>query len=125
MNNPVGWFEIYVEDMERAINFYQTVLNITLEKLEAPDGSDTEMQAFPSSFEHYGATGALVKMSGIDAGGNSTMVFFSCDNCANEEARVADAGGSVERAKFSIGEHGFCSIAVDSEGNRFGLHSNQ
>lgn len=25
MNNPVGWFEIYVQDMERARAFYETV----------------------------------------------------------------------------------------------------
>jgi predicted enzyme related to lactoylglutathione lyase len=25
MNNPVGWFEIYVDDMPRAKAFYETV----------------------------------------------------------------------------------------------------
>ena len=32
-HNPVGWFEIYVQDMPRATAFYQTVLGVTLEKL--------------------------------------------------------------------------------------------
>ena len=35
-NNPVGWFEIYVQDMERAKKFYETVLQSTLEKLNTP-----------------------------------------------------------------------------------------
>ena len=35
--NPVGWFEIYVQDMPRATAFYQTVLGVTLEKLPTPD----------------------------------------------------------------------------------------
>jgi len=26
--NPVGWFEIYVRDMERAKSFYETVLGV-------------------------------------------------------------------------------------------------
>lgn len=28
-NNPVGWFEIYVNDMERAKKFYETVLKVS------------------------------------------------------------------------------------------------
>lgn len=30
MNNPVGWFEIYVDDMERAKRFYQSVFALDL-----------------------------------------------------------------------------------------------
>ena len=32
-NTPVGWFEIYVQGMERAEKFYETVLQTTLQKL--------------------------------------------------------------------------------------------
>jgi predicted enzyme related to lactoylglutathione lyase len=28
--NPVGWFEIYVQDMDRATKFYESVLGIKL-----------------------------------------------------------------------------------------------
>jgi predicted enzyme related to lactoylglutathione lyase len=38
---------------------------------------------------------------------------------------VTAAGGRVERAKMSIGEYGFISLVVDSEGNMIGLHSMQ
>ena len=34
--NPVGWFEIYVQDMERAKAFYQKTFQVTLERLESP-----------------------------------------------------------------------------------------
>ena len=30
-SNPVGWFEIYVEDMPRAQAFYESVLTVSLE----------------------------------------------------------------------------------------------
>jgi predicted enzyme related to lactoylglutathione lyase len=30
-NNPVGWFEIYVQDMARAKTFYETVFGSKLE----------------------------------------------------------------------------------------------
>nr|MDJ0834571.1 VOC family protein [Gammaproteobacteria bacterium] len=69
--------------------------------------------------------GALVKMDGFTAGGNSTLVYFSCEDCAIEEARVAAAGGRVETAKMAIGRHGFFSMIIDTEGNLLGLHSMQ
>ena len=69
MNNPIGWFEIYVDDIERAKIFYQKIFDVSLEKLNDPTDSNTEMWSFPSDFEKYGATGALVKMEGFLAGG--------------------------------------------------------
>ncbi|WP_428775921.1 VOC family protein [Vibrio sp.] len=123
MNNPVCWFEIYVDDMVRAKQFYQQVLDISLEPISAPNEIPLEMCGFPSSMDQYGSSGALVKMEGISAGGNSTLVYFSCEDCAVEESRVFDAGGQVERSKMSIGEYGFITLATDTEGNMFGLHS--
>lgn len=123
MNNPIGWFEIYVDDMDRAKRFYQSILDVNLEKLDDPTDSNTEMWSFPSDFEKYGSSGALVKMDGFSAGGNSTLVYFSCEDCAVEESRVEAAGGKIEQTKTSIGEHGCCSLAIDTEGNMFGLHS--
>ena len=122
--NPVGWFEIYVQDLARATKFYQTVLDIQLEKLEAPV-PNIEMMAFPMAMERSGATGALAKMEDVPSGGNSTLVYFNCQDCAVEESRIKEAGGTVQRSKMSIGPHGFITIAVDTEGNMFGLHSRQ
>lgn len=102
--NPVGWFEIYVQDMNRARAFYETVFDGTLEKLP---GTDLEMWAFPMDMARSGATGALVHMPGCPSGGNSTLVYFSCEDCAVEEGRVKAAGGSIFKTKFSIGEYGF------------------
>jgi len=121
--NPVGWFEIYVNDMVRAKVFYESVLGVQLEKLGDPNDTDIEMFSFPSDMEKYGATGALVKTADVQAGGNSTLVYFACDDCSIEESRVENCGGKIQKPKMSIGEHGFISLAVDTEGNMFGLHS--
>lgn len=123
MNNPIAWFEIYVDDIERAKNFYQTIFDVRLERLNDPTESDVQMWAFPSDMKKYGATGALVKMDDSPAGGNSTVVYFSCDDCAQEESKIEGAGGRVQQTKMSIGEFGFCTLAMDSEGNMIGLHS--
>ena len=120
--NPVGWFEIYVEDIARAAKFYEAVLASSLEKLDNPEA---EVWAFPMDMENYGAPGALVKMSGFPPGGNSTIVYFRCQDCSVEESRVALNGGRIHKSKESIGEYGFITLAFDTEGNMFGLHSQQ
>lgn len=124
--NSVNWFEIYVQDMARARAFYETVLGIRLETLkvpEDPDGPGLEMLAFPGDMERYGANGALCRMPGVPSGPGGTLVYFACEDCAVEGARVADAGGRIQRDKMSIGEYGFIVLAFDTEGNMFGLHS--
>lgn len=83
------------------------------------------MSGFPMGMDRPGASGALVKMSGFPSGGNSTLVYFSCVDCAEEASRVVPAGGRVQRQKMAIGEYGFIALAVDTEGNMFGLHSMQ
>lgn len=123
-NNPVGWFEIYVEEMDRAKEFYQSVFKVKLEKLNSPV-PDLEILAFPMAMDRTGASGALVKMTGFSPSGNSTLVYFSCEDCAIEAARIIPSGGKIEREKMSIGEYGFMVLAYDSEGNMFGLHSQQ
>lgn len=118
--NPVGWFEIYVEDMDRARQFYEAVFAVKLERLHS---TMLEMWAFPIDHKARGAPGALVKYEKLPPGGNSTVVYLSCEDCAVEEARAAKSGGRVHRGKISIGEYGFISLIFDTEGNLFGLHS--
>ena len=123
--NPVGWFEIYVQDMARATKFYETVLDVTLDKLPSPAETEIEMMCLPMEMGLAGAAGALAKMDGFPSGGNSTLVYFVCDDCASEAARVEAAGSRIEKPKMSIGQYGFIVLAVDTEGNMFGLHSQQ
>jgi len=122
-NNPVVWFEIYVNDFERAKKFYSSVLNIKLENMTDPGDTGFKMAGFPMKNDKPNSSGALVKMEGFNAGGNSTIVYFDSADCAIEEARVTGAGGKIFKKKMSIGVHGFLSICVDTEGNMFGLHS--
>lgn len=118
--NPIRWFEIYVQDMERAKAFYGTVFDFQFTNLPAPD---LEMWAFPSDMNQGGAAGSLVKMEGVPSGGGGTLVYFGTDDCRVQEARAAEAGGRVFKPKMSIGPHGFISLVHDTEGNLIGLHS--
>ncbi len=120
--NPVGWFEIYVDDINRAKAFYESVFQVTLDKLNTPI-PDLEMYSFPSNMEKYGAGGAIVKMNGFSSGRNSVIVYFSCEDCSVEQGRVEAAGGKLHQVKFPIGEYGHIALVVDTEGNMIGLHS--
>jgi len=122
MNNPVNWFEIYVQDMRRARAFYEAVLGVQLAKLE---GTELDMWAFPMNKEGAGASGSLVKMPGFPSGANSVLVYFSCADCAVEAKKAAAAGGRIEKPKMSIGPYGHIALVVDTEGNMIGLHSMQ
>ncbi len=123
MGNPVGWFEIYVDDIDRAKNFYENVLSTTLQPLPSPEGDVVQMIAFPMDPEASGSSGALVKMGEDRPQGNAVIIYFTCDDCSVEGSRVIANGGSIFKEKFSIGDYGFIVLANDTEGNMFGLHS--
>jgi predicted enzyme related to lactoylglutathione lyase len=73
--------------------------------------------------ERCGSPGALIKIEGCPSGPGGTLIYFSCEDCAVEEARAVSAGGRVFKPKFSIGPYGFIALVFDSEGNLIGLHS--
>jgi predicted enzyme related to lactoylglutathione lyase len=120
--NPVGWFEIYVQDMERARQFYENVFLTKLEKLDT-GSTEMSMMTFPMEMNHAGAAGALVRMEHIKSGMGGTLVYFKCDDCAVEAGRAKEYGGRVEREKMSIGQYGHIALVYDTEGNMIGLHS--
>ena len=120
MSNPVGWFEIYVQDMKRAKAFYEGVFGYKFERMPDPE---LEYWMFPMEREGAGAAGALCRYPGFPSGKNSVLVYFTCEDCAVEEAKAKKLGGRVEKPKMSIGEYGFISLVYDTEGNMIGLHS--
>ena len=121
-SNAIGWFDIYVNDMDRAVRFYENVLQQKLEPIGDPTG-ETKMMAFSTDMGIYGAGGALVKSNYARPGPGGTLVYFSVEDCAKNESSVIAAGGKVVRPKFSIGKFGWVTLCEDTEGNLFGLSS--
>ncbi|MFK8034746.1 MAG: VOC family protein [Hyphomicrobiales bacterium] len=120
--NAVGWFDIYVNDLNRAVTFYEAVFGNKLEEIVDPTGQ-SQMMSFPADMGSYGAGGALTKSAHASPGVGGTIVYFSTEDCAVEESRVTEAGGIVVRPKFSIGKFGWITLCQDTEGNMFGLSS--
>ena len=54
---------------------------------------------------------------------NNTVVYFETEDNIAEEQRIEAAGGKLVQPKMNIGEFGFISIFIDTEGNTIGLHS--
>jgi hypothetical protein len=120
--NAIGWFDIYVEDLDRASKFYEVICNQKLEDLEDPTG-ETKMRAFIGDRNTYGSSGALVKSNYSKPGKGGTLIYFSVEDCAVNESTVKKLGGKIIRPKFSIGPFGFITLCEDSEGNLIGLNS--
>src|SRR5262249_11383040 len=109
--NPVNWFEIYVKDMTRAKRFYESILAVTLEKLETPALDIQEMWKFPAKPDGSGAAGSLVRMPGGPEGGNnSVIVYFSAEDCGAIAKKVPAAGGKIFKDKFAIGPYGYIAL---------------
>lgn len=117
--NSIIWCEIYVQDMDCAKRFYEAVFQVKLEKLESPG---VDMWSFPMAMDRVGASGALVKMDGVESGGSGTIPYFHCDDVAVESERVVNAGGQIHKPKMPIGQYGSMALVLDTEGNMIGLH---
>ncbi len=119
MINPVGYFEIPVLDMERAVSFYSTVFDYHFTPAVV-DGY--EMALFPNLEGEEGITGALAKGDAYIPSKSGSLIYFNTDNIKDSLERVVQAGGAVLYDRKSIGELGFVAEFEDSEGNRIALH---
>ena len=123
-NNVAGWFEIPVTNMERAIGFYEQVLDL---KLDRNQMGPLDMAWFPYVPEGYGSGGSLVLHPDYyKPSTDGVLIYLTAHSgdLANELSRVEAAGGKILQGKKQISEeHGFMALIIDSEGNRIALHS--
>jgi predicted enzyme related to lactoylglutathione lyase len=120
MKNPVINFEIPVNDLDRAVQFYQSVFGCTLERAEV-DGNTFAW--FPVDNDAPGISGALAKGESYTPSVNGTRIYFSVDDIDATLAKVHAAGGKTMYPKTDVGELGFVAEFEDSEGNRIALHA--
>ncbi|WP_340113139.1 VOC family protein [Maribellus mangrovi] len=123
-NNAVGWFEIPVSNMERAMGFYETVLDL---KMDRNQMGPLDMAWFPWNEEGLGSPGSLVRHEEFyKPSADGVLIYLTAHSgdLANELARVETAGGKVLQPKTKISdEYGFMALILDTEGNRVALHS--
>jgi len=119
MRNAVNWFEIPAEDFDRAVRFYDAILNKPL-KRELFMGIPNAL----FQFEGGGVGGSVVKMDGVRPSSEGTTVYVNAEGRLDEVVRnTPAAGGKVLMEKTEIGPAGFIALIEDTEGNRVGFHS--
>ena len=120
-HNMVGWFEIPVNDMDRAKAFYETVFKIDIQVV---DFGGILMGWYPDRGEAPGAQGTLIKQESYIPSQEGTLVYFISEDVQNELDSIVAAGGKIYQPKTQISpEHGFMGVFIDTEGNRVALHS--
>lgn len=120
--NIVSWFEIYVDDMDRAIKFYKTVLKKDLNKMPVPEELGMEMWAFPWTDDALNAAGAIVKSEMGQPNKNGTIIYFDSEDCSELDL-VEEAGGKVLLPKTQVEGFGYFCLVSDTEGNTVGFFS--
>ena len=118
--NSVVWFEIPVEDLDRAKNFFEVVFGI---KLELNDIGPMRMAWFPMIEGVPGAPGALVKMEGYAPSDHGVRIYLTVPDIEGTLEKVEANGGEILMPRTSIGEYGFIAQFRDTEGNRLAIHS--
>ena len=116
-SNPVIYFEIPVNDIDRSIKFYQTVSNFEFSK-EIIDNN--EMALFPFAEENSGISGALAKGEIYKQTKNGVLIYFKTSNIDETLTLATSNGGQILYPKTDNGI-GFVAEVEDTEGNRIAL----
>ena len=121
-NNVVGWFEIPVTNMERAVRFYENVFGFTMTRHKI---GELDMAFFPVVEKGLGTPGGLVFHPQYKPSPEGVLIYFTAHSgdVAIELSRVETAGGKVLIPKKLITEEiGYMGLFLDSEGNRIAVH---
>lgn len=118
--NICSWFEIPVNDIARAMKFYEQTLDVTLKTMEM---GPTKMASFPWTEKTEGTSGALIQGDGYKPSHSGSLVYLSVPSIEDTLKKIETKGGKTLSPKKSIGEWGFIATFEDCEGNRVALHS--
>lgn len=120
MINSINWFEIPVNNFDRAKAFYATLLGAEVQEMSHP----THKYGILPGDMQAGVTGGIVQGEGYEPSMNGALIYLNGgDDLAVPLSKVEAAGGSILMPKTSIGANGFMAHISDTEGNRIALHS--
>jgi hypothetical protein len=129
MTHAVGWFEIPVRDVERAVEFYETVLARELEEaqeMDVPypmfvvDEGDVGGALVPAG-THPAGDGEDAPTVTYEPGDDGALLYLSVTDVADALDRVEPAGGRVLVGRQRAPDGPTYAVVADTEGNRVGL----
>jgi len=120
MKSFVSIFEIPAMEISRAVDFYQAILDIKIDKMDMPG---IQMGIFP--YEEQVVTGVIIKGEGYQPSADGVTIYLNGgDNLQIILDKVEKNGGQLIVPKTLHGdESGYFAMFLDTEGNRIGLHS--
>jgi predicted enzyme related to lactoylglutathione lyase len=114
-----AWFEIPASDFERAVGFYEKLLDIELKRESM---GPMQLAVFPNEKPH--PTGALVAGNGAAPSTAGSVIYLNLDDIRPALARAPKFGAEVLVPLTQLpDEIGVFAQIRDSEGNRVGLYS--
>lgn len=117
--NPVIYFEIPVNDLNRAENFYRNVFGFSFER-EIID--HYEMTLFPFEDTRSGISGALAKGDAYKPSKEGVIIYFRTANIDQTLQKVLAQNGTILYPKTINENYGFIVAEFqDSEGNRIAI----
>ena len=119
MKRLVKWVEIPAGNFDRAVKFYESILETQMEKIEC---DYEKMACLP------GNEGAISFADGFKPSADGVLVSLDAGNDIDSMInRVRSAGGAITTPKTKIEAegHGWFAVFTDSEGNRLGLYGDK
>ncbi len=120
MKSYISMFEIPARDISRAINFYQALLNIKIEKM---DVEGMQMGILP--YEGQMVQGVIIQGEGYKPSADGITIYMNAgENLQVALDRVEKNGGKIITPKTAHADgSGYFAIFLDSEGNKMALNS--
>ena len=119
MKKLISWVEIPTVDFERAVKFYNSVLDLELQII---DCGQEKMACFPNG------EGAVSYAPNFQPSKNGLMVSFNVsDDLESSIKRIKTNGGTIVQPKTKIEAEGrgYFSVFIDCEGNKVGLYGDK
>ena len=120
MKSYISMFEIPATDISRAINFYQALLDIKIEKM---DVEGMQMGIMP--YEGQMVTGVIIQAKEYKPSADGVTMYLNAgENLQVVLDRVEKNGGQILVPKTAhADESGYFAIFLDSEGNKMAFNS--
>lgn len=121
-DNCLNWFEIPVENIQRAKFFYEKIFSI---EMSEDTMMGMQMAFFPSEHGNGKVGGALVKSEIHKSNTEGVLVYLNANpDVAVVLEKIEEEGGIILMQKTMVTpEAGFIAMFLDPEGNRIALHS--
>ncbi len=121
VTNRIVWFEIPVQVLDRACQFYETLFGETMRRESM--GTTVQLAVFP--YEGTGVSGCLWESPNGRPNGDGVRIYLAAGRHGLDSllARVEAAGGTITTPPVQLPDGmGRFAHFRDSEGNIIGLH---